>query len=69
MPGKEADFVVLDWNGGPKAMSWHQSSLVGPDGPKTMEQAANLLFSIMMVGDDRCVDETWVMGNRAYKRA
>jgi guanine deaminase len=34
-----------------------------------MEQAANLLFSIMMVGDDRCVDETWVMGNRAYKRA
>jgi guanine deaminase len=68
MPGKEADFVVLDWNGGPKAMSWHQSVIVGAEGPKTIEQAADLLFSIMMVGDDRCVDETWIMGNRAYKR-
>ncbi|MBB3059881.1 guanine deaminase [Microbulbifer rhizosphaerae] len=68
MLGKEADFVVLDWEGGPKAAAWHQSLVVGPEGPATMEQAANLLFGMMMVGDDRCVDETWIMGARAYKR-
>jgi guanine deaminase len=29
-----------------------------------IEEAANMLFGMMMVGDDRCVDETWVMGKR-----
>ncbi|HKM49911.1 MAG TPA: guanine deaminase [Candidatus Bathyarchaeia archaeon] len=67
-PGKEADFAVLDWNSGPEAMAWHESLLVGKEGPKTMQQAAGLLFSIMIVGDDRNVDETWVMGQRAYKK-
>jgi guanine deaminase len=33
-----------------------------------MQQAADLLFGIMMVGDDRSVAETWVMGNRLYAR-
>jgi guanine deaminase len=69
MPGKEADFVTLDWNGGPMAMEWHQSLLVGPEGPKTMKEASEILFSMMIVGDDRCVDETWVMGKRAHKRS
>jgi guanine deaminase len=69
MPGKEADFVALDWNGGPMAMEWHQSLLVGPEGPKTMKEASEILFSMMIVGDDRCVDETWVMGKRAHKRS
>ena len=68
-PGKEADFVVLDWNGGPPATGWHQSLVAGNDGPATLGQAAELLFGIMMVGDDRAVDETWVMGQRLYKRA
>jgi guanine deaminase len=67
-PGKEADFVVLDWNGGPPAQPWHQSLIVDGKGPQTMEQAANLLFGIMMVGDERAVDETWVMGKRLYKK-
>jgi guanine deaminase len=66
--GKEADFVALDWNAGPPGMEWHQSTFVDERGPKTMDQAANLLFSIMMMGDDRCVDETWIMGKRAYKK-
>lgn len=65
--GKEADFVALDWNSGPAGMRWHQSLLCEGD-PTSMEQAANLLFSVMMVGDDRCVDETWVFGERAYKK-
>jgi guanine deaminase len=70
IPGKEADFVALDWNAGPSAQGWHQSLLLGgKTGPQTMEDAANLLFSIMMIGDDRNVDETWIMGERAYKKA
>jgi len=28
-----------------------------------------MLFAVMMVGDDRCVDETWVMGKRLYKQS
>jgi guanine deaminase len=68
-PGKEADFVALDWNGGPAALPWHQSLVVGKDGPQTVEQAADALFGIMMVADDRAVAETWVMGKRLYKKA
>lgn len=68
-PGKEADFVALDWNAGQAAMAWHQSLTAGEDGPLTMEQAARLLFGIMAVGDDRNVDETWVAGRRLYKKA
>lgn len=67
-PGKEADFTCLDWNAGQRAMVWASSLLAGKEGPATMQDAVNLLFSIMVIGDDRNVDETWVMGKRAYKR-
>jgi guanine deaminase len=66
--GKEADFVALDWNAGQSAMQWRQSLVVGDDGPETMEQAAQLLFGIMAIGDDRNIDETWIAGSRAYKK-
>lgn len=68
-PGKEADFVVLDWKGGPLAQSWRQSLVVGDAGPSTIEQAADLLFGLMMVGDDRAVAETWVLGRRQFKKS
>jgi guanine deaminase len=68
-PGKEADFVALDVNGGPMAQTWHQSLVAEGGRPQTVEEAANLLFGVMMVGDDRCVDETWVMGKRLYKKS
>ncbi len=68
-PGKEADFVSLDWTAGQKAMVWQTSRLVDKDGPKNIEQAAKLLFSIMVMGDDRSVDETWIMGEQAYKKS
>lgn len=67
--GKEADFVALDWNGGPPATAWHMSLLAPDGGPTTVQEAAELLFGIMMVGDERAVDETWLMGQRAYKKA
>src|SRR5262249_2191029 len=67
--GKEADFVVLDWNAGQLAMAWHQSLVAAGAGPETIDQAAQVLFAVMAVGDDRNVDETWVAGKRAYKKA
>ncbi len=66
--GKEADLVALDWNAGPLAMAWHQSLIVDGAGPQTLEQAAQLLFGIMMIGDDRNVDQVWVAGSRAHQR-
>ena len=66
--GKEADFVAIDWNAGQHAMRWHQSLVSPATGPETLEQAANLLFGVMAVGDDRNIDETWVAGGRAYKK-
>jgi guanine deaminase len=66
--GKEADFVALDWNAGQLAMAWHQSLTSAAASPETVEQAAQLLFGVMALGDDRNVDETWVAGKRAYKK-
>jgi guanine deaminase len=66
--GKEADFVVLDYNAGPSAMTWHQEQFFDESGPRSMHEAADALFAIMMVGDDRNVDETWVAGVRLYKK-
>src|SRR5262245_837765 len=67
--GKEADFVALDWNAGQAAMRWHQSLITGGNVPETMDQAAQLLFGIMVCGDDRNVDETWIAGRCEYKKA
>jgi guanine deaminase len=66
--GKEADFVVLDPRGGPPALEWHADLAAGGGTPSTVEEAADQLFAIMMVGDDRAIAETWVMGERAYAR-
>ena len=38
-------------------------------GATVRPMAANLLFGIMMVADDRAVAETWVMGKRLYRKA
>jgi guanine deaminase len=65
--GKEADFVAIDWNAGQSAMRWHQS-LTTETNPETIDQAAQLLFGVMSLGDDRNIDETWVAGKRAYKK-
>lgn len=67
--GKEADFVALDWTAGQKAMEWQTSRMIDKKGPKNIEEAAALLFSIMILGDDRNVDETWIMGKQAYQKS
>jgi len=68
-PGKEADFVVLDVTAGQAAMAWRQSlAATDASGPRTVDEAAELLFGVMALGDDRNVDETWIAGRRAYKK-
>jgi len=37
-------------------------------GHVVIDEAAELLFGVMSVGDDRCVDETWIAGKCAYRK-
>jgi guanine deaminase len=67
-PGKEADFVALDWTAGPPALAWRQSLIADERRPRTIERAADLLFGVMIVGDERAVAETWVMGKPLYRK-
>ncbi|NMF97222.1 guanine deaminase [Aromatoleum toluolicum] len=58
-PGREADFVVLDPAATP--LLARRSA--------ACETLAERLFVLMMLGDDRAVAETWVMGEPAWRRA
>ena len=64
--GKEADFVAIDWSAGQSAMRWRQSLIV-EGAPKTVDQAAQLLFGVMMVGDDRNGPADVFLGRRSLK--
>ncbi|MBF8160444.1 guanine deaminase [Ectopseudomonas hydrolytica] len=58
LPGKDADFLVLDYNATP-LMSYR------------MQQARSLeerLFALTMLGDDRAVKETFAAGVSVHKR-
>lgn len=61
--GKEADFVVLDPRSTP-LMALRN----GPDTPQTLTELADQTFALMMMGDDRAVGATYVLGNLAYQR-
>jgi guanine deaminase len=58
-PGKEADFVVLDLAATPLL-------------ERRMQRAATVderLFALIILGDDRCVEATYLMGERRHDRA
>lgn len=57
--GKEADFVVIDLASTP-LMQRKQSKC------KNLDEA---LFSLMMLGDDRAIDETYIAGVQQYKKS
>lgn len=57
--GKEADFVVLDL----AATELMQCRM---DSAKTLDEQ---LFALMILGDDRCIQATHIMGRRQYSRA
>lgn len=67
-PGKEADFVVLDWNGGQRALLWRQSSKIEGASPKDIHEAAELFFGLVAAGDDRAIQATYLMANCAWQR-
>jgi guanine deaminase len=53
--GKEADFIVLDPQG--TTLSAHRTSLAGSLG--------ELLFALIVLGDDRNIAATYLQGTRA----
>jgi guanine deaminase len=57
-PGKEADFVVLDSEATPD-LAWRQRHTT------TLEER---LFALMILGDERCVVATHVLGEPTYLR-
>jgi guanine deaminase len=59
LPGREADFVVLDWAPTPE-MAWRMARTKG---------LQERLFALMILGDERCVLATHVMGEVASSRA
>lgn len=57
-PGQEADFVVLDWAATPE-LDWRM---------ERTQSLAERLFALMILGDERCVVATYVMGERVFQR-
>jgi len=61
--GKEADFIVLDLRATP-LMTFRNPA----PKPNTIEELADALFTLMMMGDDRVVYATYIMGKLAYEK-
>ena len=57
-PGREADFIALDWAATPE-LAWRM---------ERCQTLAERLFALMMLGDERCVVATHVMGEAALVR-
>jgi guanine deaminase len=58
-PGKEADFLVLDLGATPALRRRLQSET----------EIADILFALMILGDDRTIARTYVAGELAHQRA
>jgi guanine deaminase len=58
--GKEADFVVLDLRSTP-LMAFRNPDAI----PKSLEELADRTFSLIIMGDDRAVQATYIMGELA----
>ncbi|EAW38725.1 guanine deaminase [Lyngbya sp. PCC 8106] len=63
--GKEADFVVLDGRSTPLLTLRTQGKI----NAKTLEQIADFVFALMILGDDRAVAVTYILGEQAYIRS
>ena len=65
--GKEADFIVLDPQATPTLKLRNQGNLPA----NTLTQIADITFALMMMGDDRAVEATYIMGEKVgnYRKA
>ncbi|PZO16537.1 MAG: guanine deaminase [Leptolyngbya foveolarum] len=61
--GKDADFIVLDPRSTP-LMAFRNA----PATPATLSALADRIFSLMMMGDDRAVQSTYILGKLIYER-
>ena len=55
---KEADFIVIDLNA---------TELISQK-MKTALSISDILFNLMTLGDDRLIDEVYILGQRTYKK-
>jgi guanine deaminase len=62
-PGKEADFIVVDFKSTP--ILNFRNSLPLTD---SLEDLADHLFSLVIMGDDRAIQATYIMGDLVYDR-
>ena len=61
--GKAADFIVLDSQATP-LMAFRNS----PTPSKNLKELADRVFSLIMMGDDRVIQATYILGDLAYVR-
>lgn len=59
--GKESDFIVLNWQATPLMAFRHPQHSI-----ESVEKLNEILFSLMILGDDRSIDATYIGGNLAY---
>ncbi|MFZ4640435.1 MAG: guanine deaminase [Nodosilinea sp.] len=61
--GKEADFIVLDPQATPLLALRNQGGL-----PKDLVDLADLVFSLLLMGDDRAIAATYIMGQPLHPK-
>jgi guanine deaminase len=61
--GKEADFVVIDPRSTPIMALRNPAEM-----PSNLEELSDRLFSLMIMGDDRAICATYLLGELAYDR-
>lgn len=61
-PGKEADFIVLDLQATP-VMAFRN-----PTAPTSLAELAEQAFAMMILGDDRTVRATYILGELVYQQ-
>ncbi|MER3434872.1 MAG: guanine deaminase [Leptolyngbya sp. ERB_1_1] len=62
--GKEADFIVIDPRSTPILALRNQAET-----PTTLEALSDRLFSLIIMGDDRAIRATYILGELAYENA
>lgn len=62
--GKEADFIVLDMRATP-LMAFRNSDSIAA----SLDELAQQVFTLVIMGDDRAIRATYIMGEIAYERS
>jgi guanine deaminase len=63
-PGKEADFIVIDFKSTPILNFRNRSPLTD-----SLDDLADRLFSLVIMGDDRAIQATYILGELLYEKS